>query len=288
MVAIGIAMTCFNRRDKTIEALNHAMASTLPEGVRMQVYLTDAASPDGTAQAVSEAFPLVRLIPGDSTLFWNAGMRLSLEAAFSDDVDFVLWLNDDSMLTSTAIGDLLASYFRCLDQIGKPVIVVGTTRDTITNEPTYGGVVFPTWWRPTTARLICHDAKDIECESLNGNIVLVPRAIFRKIGNLDAAFTHGLGDFDYGFRARAAGFRIFAASGYHGFCSRNDKRGTFQDVDLPFRQRWSLIRGPKGRPWKPWATFTRRHLGPLWFIYWAWPYFYTAVSSLLPRGRGSR
>jgi GT2 family glycosyltransferase len=283
MTTIGIAMTCFNRRDTTIQAMTHVFASVLPAGIRLRVYLTDAASPDGTAAAVSQIFPSVRIIPGDNTLFWNAGMRLSLEAAYRDDLDFVLWLNDDSMLVPTALADLLAASARCSEQVGKPVIVTGTTRDAITNEPTYGGVVFPIWWRRTTPSLVHHDTKDIECESLNGNIVLVPRTIFRQVGNLDPGFTHGMGDFDYGFRARAAGFGVFSAAGYHGYCSRNDDQGTYRDVSLPFRRRWSLVCGPKARPWKPWALYTRRHCGPLWFLYWAWPYFYTVTTSLSPK-----
>lgn len=277
---IGVVLTCFNRRQKTIGALTQLYACVLPENMKLRVYLTDAASSDGTAEAVSSTFQDVRVIRGDSSLYWNSGMRQSLAAAYTDGVDFVLWLNDDTMLEPTAILALLDTYARQLESAGRHAIVVGTTRDSVTSAPTYGGVIFPIWWKRTTPQLVDTTTGDVVCETLNGNIVLVPREVYQRIGNLDPAFVHGLGDFDYGFRARAAGFYVVAAEGWHGHCSRNGSVGTFQDRRLPLRQRWALVTGPKGRPWKSWAIFTKRHCGTFWFLYWMWPYFYTLLSSL--------
>jgi GT2 family glycosyltransferase len=277
---IGVVLTCFNRRQKTLAALEQLFASTLPTSVRLRVYLTDAASPDGTAEAVVTSYPAVRVIAGDRSLFWNSGMRYSLSAAFADGVDFVLWLNDDTMLKPTAINDLLDAHARQMT-VAAAAVIVGTTHDAVTSAPTYGGVVFPVWWKRTTPQLVDTAAGDVECETLNGNIVLIPRSIYLEVGNLDPAFAHGLGDFDYGFRARSAGFQVIAAKGVHGCCSRNSVQGTFQDTNLPFQKRWALVLSPKGRPWKPWAVFTRRHCGKFWFLYWMWPYFYTVASTLL-------
>jgi GT2 family glycosyltransferase len=287
MTTIGIVMTCFNRRDKTLDALEKIFTTQLPAFTSLRVHLTDAASSDGTAESVGSKFPQVHLIQGDQTMFWNAGMRKSLDAAYAEGADFVLWLNDDTVLTGTAISDLIEAYTRCEARTGMPAVIVGTTLDPLTNRPTYGGVSFPVLWRKTTPTLIDTREGDVECNSLNGNIALVPRPIYEKVGNLDSAYIHGLGDFDYGFRVRSANFKVFAAAGHHGYCARNDIRGTFRDENLPLFKRWSLVCGPKGRPWKPWLVFTRRHCGPFWIVFWLWPYLYTVTTSLL-RSFGGR
>lgn len=279
MPSLGVVMTCFNRRDKTLEALSHIFDSDLPASVQLCAYVTDDGSSDGTAEALSKAFPSVRVLHGSGSLYWNGGMRSSLAAAYADRVDYVLWLNDDTFVTRSAIRELLDAESRCTQKTGNAVVIAGTTRDSSTDSVTYGGVRFPVWWKKTTPRVVEPLNGDAECETMNGNIVLVSREVYLKVGNLEASFIHGLGDFDYGFRVRKEGFRIFAASGRHGFCSRNNNEGTFRDSNLTLGKRWSLVCGPKGRPPGPWAVFTRRHCGPLWFLYWAWPYLYTLVSS---------
>lgn len=281
MPLIGIAMTCFNRREKTLQALARIFDSYLPESVQLHVYITDDCSSDGTSEALGEAFPSVRILRGNGNLYWNGGMRVSLVAAYADEVDYVLWLNDDTFITRSAIQELLDAEARCAAGAGNAVVVAGTTCDNSTGVLTYGGVKFPIWWKRTTPCVVEPTDNDVECETMNGNIVLVPRAIYLKVGNLEADFIHGLGDFDYGFRVRKAGFRIFAARGFQGLCSRNKNEGTFHDTSLTLRKRWSLVCGPKGRPPKSWAVFTRRHCGPLWFLYWAWPYLYTLLSAAI-------
>lgn len=282
-LTIGVAMTCFSRREQTLEAIKHLYASSLPASVSLQVFLTDDGSSDGTADAVRRSYPLVTILHGNGSLFWNGGMRSSLAAAYASGVNFVLWLNDDSLLTPTAIQELLDTELRCATKTGKPVVVVATTCDIATGEVSYGGVIFPVWWRRTTPRIVHSAVEDVECESVNGNIVLVPREIYQTVGNLDAAFIHGLGDFDYGFRVRRAGYSVYSAKGIHGFCSRNSHRGTFQDASLPIGQRWRLICGPKGRPPRQWAIFTRRHCGSFWPLYFIWPYFFTLITWAVAR-----
>lgn len=276
-------MTCFNRRDKTTEALFHLFHSNLPDSVRLYVYITDDGSSDGTTERIRREFPQVKVLLGNGNLYWNGGMRLSLDAAYADQPDYVLWLNDDTLITSSAIKELLDAELRIRVKTATSVVVVGTTLDYSTSDVTYGGVNFPTWWKKTTPEIVHSLSEDLECASMNGNIVLIPRQIYSVIGNLESRFIHGLGDFDYGFRVRNAGFSIFSARGYQGYCKRNDKKGTFKDSTMTLRQRWSQVCGPKGRPPIPWAIFTQRYCGPFWILYWAWPYLYAIFNPIFRR-----
>ena len=49
-------------------------------------------------------------------------------------------------------------------------------------------------------------------KSFNGNCVLIPQCVFKKVGNLDWTYRHAIGDIDYGYRVRKAGFKNYVAT----------------------------------------------------------------------------
>src|ERR1019366_3932245 len=85
------------------------------------------------------------------------------------------------------------------------------------------------------------------CDTMNGNIVLVPRAVFQAVGNLCSEFRHNGGDADYGLRARKAGFKIWVAPGFLGSCRPNSSP-SWSDPSVPFCSRWRRLQSPKGLP----------------------------------------
>ena len=138
----------------------------------------------------------------------------------------------------------------------------------------YGG------WRQVTGRKlstawekVLPDAKQwVNCDTMNGNCVLIPQDVVKKVGNLDSSFTHSIGDIDYGLRARNEGCQVVIASGYYGVCDVNDGSGLWRDQRLPILTRWKRFLGPKGFPVKEWMIFSRRHRGKAWFFAWLGTY----------------
>jgi GT2 family glycosyltransferase len=110
---------------------------------------------------------------------------------------------------------------------------------------------------------------------MNGNFTIIPAAVASRLGNLDSAFQHQLGDFDYGLRAVRAGIPIFIAPGYFGYCRDNPSSGTWRDSGLPLRMRWRHLMSPKGAPPREWFLYTLRHFGWRWPIYLLSPYVKT-------------
>ena len=108
---------------------------------------------------------------------------------------------------------------------------------------------------------------------MNGNCVLIPRAIAREVGSLDPAFSHSIGDIDYGLRAGRAGYSLWIAPGFFGTC-KNDSIYTkpWRQANLSFRERFRRLNGPKGLPYRERRIFLQRHGGLLWPIYWGFPY----------------
>ena len=279
--SIFVLMTCFNRRDHTLGCLQALAAQDCEQPRSVQVILVDDGSTDGTGAAVRQAFPQVRILPGSGRLFWNGGMRVAFAEALKEHFDFLLWLNDDTILFPFALDVLLATASTLAAQ-NISAIVTGSTCDRLTGKRSYGGERQVQRWfgnRCSPVEPIPHQVQP--CDTMNGNCTLVPRDIALALGNLDAAFTHSFGDMDYGFRARAAGYCIYIAPGYLGTCSDNTQRGTWRDRSASLRKRWRHLTSAKGSPFPEWLVYCRRHLGPLWPLYAVSPYVKTVASSVL-------
>ena len=105
-IRIAAVMAVHNRRDLTLACLDSLRAQQVP-GVTLDVFVLDDASTDGTAEAVTQRHPDVRLLRGDGHLYWNGGMRRALDEAMAGDYDYYLWMNDDTTLVDDGVLALL-------------------------------------------------------------------------------------------------------------------------------------------------------------------------------------
>jgi GT2 family glycosyltransferase len=284
-----VLLTCFNRRANTLACLQALQDNSDLKGVELSAVLVDDGSRDGTATEVRERFSWARVIVNDGPpLFWCRGMHRALAEASKESYDFYLLLNDDTLLATDAIARLLACAQELRLNTGHPLLVVGSTNDAITGVQTYGGQRQVSMTRPTTFKRVPPTDAPQRLDTFNGNVVLLPADVVAKVGNLDSAFEHAMGDIDYGLRARRAGVELWLAPGYHGSCSNNPASGTFNDASQGPRSRWRHMLSRKGLPWRSWLHFTRRHCGLLWPVYFVWPYARTMTSAFLKTLRGKR
>lgn len=294
MIDIAVAVTCHNRVEVTLNCLRLLQAQQVDPGVKIHVVLVDDGSSDGTADDVSREFPDVMVLRGNGSLYWNRGMRLACARAIEQDPDFLLWLNDDTRLFPDAIQRLVHTFQALSAGRERRQIVVGALRDPDSHLLSYGGWHANSRMNPAACSKIDVANQPIECSTMNGNCVLISREAFSVVGNLDPKFRHAMGDFDYGFRARYAGCRIWVAAGFVGDCRINNGKGLWSDQTLSWRERWRRMMGPKGLPPREWLIYTRRHSGPFWLLYWINPYVRFLVRMLyehLPfreRGRVER
>ncbi|MCW5635523.1 MAG: glycosyltransferase family 2 protein [Rubrivivax sp.] len=289
-VRIVAILTCFNRKPLTLACLEALAVTAAAAAVELEAIVVDDASPDGTAAAVRERFPWVQVLDGPGTLFWNRGMHLGYGLAMKREADHYLWLNDDTHLVPGALGSLIAQSAALQERTGGPVIVVGAAAERDSGRISYGGRVAASRLRPFNYHLVWNAREPVPCEAIEGNCVLIPRAVAERVGNLDPTFEHAMGDTDYGLRARALGIPAFVAAGVAGHCSPNPLGGTYFDASLPLRRRWQLIRSRKGLPVRSWLHFCRRHGGWGWPLHFAWPYtkvLLTGLRAAVARGSGS-
>jgi GT2 family glycosyltransferase len=284
---VALILSCFNRRQKTLEAVRCVLAQSAAAHTVLDFFVTDDNSRDGTAEALLHLHPGIHLLKGNGSLFWNGGMRLAWSEALKGNYDFYLWLNDDTFLFPHTLQRLLDTHARCMARHGQAGIVVGSTCDDH-GRTSYGGERQASRLRPLCLATIPASVAVQSCDTFNGNCVLVSKHAADVLGNLDRDFVHAIGDTDYGLRAKRAGIAMWVMPLFAGRCV-NDNRvsGSYADPALPLRMRMRQAMGPKGLPWKPWLVLCRRHCGPLWPAYWLWPYLKILATSLQPSRPGS-
>ena len=223
----------------------------------IDIFLVDDGSTDGTAQTVAEEFPDVHIIRSSGDLYWCGGMRAAWTEASTADPDYYLLLNDDTTLQRRALDELMV----LVPSPGELTIAVGAISNPAGTKQTYGGVINWSPAPPTGAPL--------SCETFNANCVLIPQAVFTRMGMFYSGYTHAMGDFDYGIRASRRGIQILQTPDFVGSCQLNSTSGTWRDRSLSRIQRWRLAQSPKGLPWREWLTFCLRNHGaraPMKFI----------------------
>lgn len=274
---IAVLLTVFNRKQQTLLCLERLFRQEIPEGYKLAVYLTDDGCTDGTSQAVLTQFPgLVNIIHGDGTLFWNRGMYLAWSVAVKDnDFDYYLWLNDDTFIYDGCIKRLLAES-KIYDD--KSIVVGSTCAIGNQNKITYGG------WKK--GKIIKDLSKPQKADTINGNIVLIPRHVYNVLGMNDNRFRHCAGDTDYGLRAKENNVLCMTGTGIFGECNQHERPTVWMDPSQPFRKRWENFLSPLGNNPFEFFYFKRKHYGLLaacitfcsmwthFFLPWLWPHCY--------------
>ena len=228
----------------------------------VNVYMTDDGSTDGTFEDITKQFPKVHIIHSNGNLFWNRGMFTAWKTAASYiDYDYYLWLNNDTFIFNGTVKKMLYSSNK---KRNKSIIVAAVCSKYSPHEITYGAFSF-------NNKLIVPNGKEQECKCFNGNCALIPKCIYKKIGNLDWHYHHAIGDLDYGYRARKAGFKIYCSSEYLGYCENNSNPPMWACSDIPFFKRLKNLYSPLGYA-EPW---------PFFYYEWKNINFYKAIKHLI-------
>jgi GT2 family glycosyltransferase len=274
--SVAVLLTCFNRKAKTLRCLEALFTQNRSVPRKLEVTLVDDGSSDGTGDAVATAYPAVTVLKGNGELFWVGGMRLAFEYAVHTNPDYILFLNDDSILEKDALDKLLSTYTFLKSENG-PCLLTGTMVDPVSNVQSYGG----SEWIVKSGRVKYHmleALKDLPrgCDVANFNCTLVPREVWTSMGNLDKGFRQFFADYDYCLRAKSNGYKTWIAPGILGKCADDHPvANSWQNRNLSFKLRWKDLRSNKSALFRERLLFAFRHCGALWFGYAVSPYLKT-------------
>jgi GT2 family glycosyltransferase len=207
---IGVVVVTHNGLEDTRVCLCSLVQVRYPA---VRIVVVDNASKDGTPEAVRREFPTVELLPQSENLGFTGGNNIGIRSCLDHGCDAVLVLNSDTrvepdflqhMAPHAAKQAIVTPEIRSLDRPDRAVTEIE-------------------WfdWRRGLARSrppARSDDEELPCRIASGCCLLIPRAIFERIGFLDENFFLYYEDVDFVVRAQLAGFALVhepAATIYH-------------------------------------------------------------------------
>ncbi len=262
----AVLLTCYNRKAKTLACLASFFEADFPEHIHFDIFLTDDGSSDGTAQAVTNRYPTVKIINGDGSLFWSGGMRLAWTTAIKHNkYDSFLLLNDDVVLKKDFFSNLMKAESMALKETNRKGIYSGATVENESDEVSYGSSKIRI--NHFIVRFDMLVPKDIpqRCEITNANILWVDNSVVYEIGILDEKYTHGIADYDYSLKAHKRGIPVYLAPNICGVCSY-DHGNSWKSSSVPLKERIAYMKSPKGLAYNEYLYYIKRHF-PLFLPY---------------------
>lgn len=206
---MAVVIATRDTRELTLKCLDSvAAAHVTPE----QVILVDDGSRDGTAAAVAERHPAVRVLRNDDSRGFSAAANCGLRAARSP---LLLLLNSDTELAPDAL-PALAGAFRDDDRLGVAGAVLSNPDGT---EQWSGGSAPTTVWlfavasglgrvrrKLTPIRATRQAARHVDW--VTGAALAMRRSVWRECGPLDESFAFYCQDLDLCLRAGRAGWNV--------------------------------------------------------------------------------
>jgi N-acetylglucosaminyl-diphospho-decaprenol L-rhamnosyltransferase len=226
---LAIVVVTWNVRDLALDCLESAYADIERGELRAQVWVTDNASHDGTAQAIPDRFPQARLIASPTNLGFAGGNNVALRAmGFGERgaalPHAVLLLNPDTRVQPGALSELL----RALD--GQPQAgIVGARLVYGDGGFQHSAFVFPGLAQliidlfPVPGRLresrlngryprhLYAGREPFRVDHPLGAAMLVRGESIRRVGLLDEGFHIYCEEIDWAWRMREAGWLAYCA-----------------------------------------------------------------------------
>jgi hypothetical protein len=215
-----------NRCRDTLEALASLSQN---DYANQQVIVLDNASTDGSAQVVCAQFPAVEVIELKHNLGYAGNNNVGIQAAFEGGADWILVLNEDTVLAKDCLSQLVA--------VGESDPHTGIVGPMVYhhNEPqviqSAGGKIGRNWqaWHlgqnePDQGQY----STPHEVDWVSGCAIMLRRAVIDQVGALDERFFYYFEETEWCLRARKAGWRVMHVPGakiWHKGVQRNYQPG---------------------------------------------------------------
>lgn len=195
-----------NRRQDTLECLASLIQS---EYENHSIIVLDNKSTDGSVEAIRSTYPEVQIIELTENLGYAGNNNVGIEAAMSQGADWVLVLNEDTILDPDCLRHL-AEVGESDEKIGivGPMVYHHDEPDVIQS----AGGLLGTYWDSL------HLAKDEPdkgqydsphvVEWVSGCAIMVRREVIDQVGALDARFFYFWEETEWCVRAGREGWRI--------------------------------------------------------------------------------
>lgn len=207
---VHVVILSWNGRNDTLECLR-SLAPVLNDRVRG--ILVDNGSTDGTVEAVKHEFPDLIVLENRENLGFTEGNNVGIRYALDHGADYVLLLNNDTVVDSEFVGELVKVASRS-DRIGfvSPKIYFSDPPDMLW----FAGARFYPWCG--YGRMVGYREKDHgqydqarEIDRPCGCAMLVSRRLCEEVGLMDPSLFMYADEIEWKLRANKMGFKAFFA-----------------------------------------------------------------------------
>jgi GT2 family glycosyltransferase len=208
-VSIGVVILNWNDWKNAADCVRSVYASTY---TNVRLLVVDNASDDGSARALRDLFPELRLLQSGENRGWAGGNNDGLRLALGEGCDYVLLLNSDVMLAPDCIERLVAGVVDEPDVAAVGCLVLSRKRPDWVE---YGGSrVDPVSWFFNHVSCWLNELPSdggYESASVKGCGMLVKRQAVENVGYFDEAYFLNFDESDWTVRAREAGMKLMIA-----------------------------------------------------------------------------
>lgn len=251
MKVLSIVIVNWNTKDLLIQCLR-SIPHELRE-VRLEIFVVDNGSTDGSKEVVRAEFPEAILIDNPSNLGFaranNQALRLSKG-------DYILLLNPDTQMKEGTI-ETLKTFMDCHPEAGAVGAQLlnpdGSRQNSIANFPSLATellnksllrLLFPARF-PGKERTY---SEPIEVDSVIGACMMVRREAIEQVGLLDEEYFLFLEETDWCYRMRKAGWKIYhipkaEVIHFQGKSAEKDKKRAKVEY---YRSRYQYFRKNRG------------------------------------------
>lgn len=253
--AVAVVVLNWNGKDLTLDCVRSLLEIDTPN---VDIIVVDNASDDGSVGAIRDSFGgRVTVVANDENLGFAAGNNAGIRLALERGVDYVLLLNNDTVVDAALIDNLLRP-FETNGNLGVagPKIYYHTPPDRIWFA---GGELFLSRGVARhigireTDRGQFDDPRDVDY--VTGCALMARREVFETVGLLDPSYVAYYEDADFCVRARRAGYRVVYVPGgkvWHKISASTGGQVSRRKISRKLKSTWKFF-GRYARPWH-WLT----------------------------------
>ena len=272
--AINILALCaiYNRSLITIKCLDSFYRQSLQFGeINLTIAVVDDLSTDNSIELIKKKFPDIKIITTSGNFYWAKSMAYGFKKFWNNSYDFLIAFNDDIILNSNAIQNIVANYFLYKKIYPTlPITIAGSffSNDSNKKSLSYGGLN-----RIKNSILnfkIQTPNNDFQVvDVINMNFALIDKQSITLTNFLDDRFIHSGADFDYALRLKKKKGVCIIGRGYSGICPRNINHFEFFDPksNLNLCKKFQLLFSPKGLPITNYVILLKHYYKFTWFFY---------------------
>jgi GT2 family glycosyltransferase len=195
-----------NRREDTLACLASLAETTYPAN---QTIVLDNASSDGSVPAIRAQFPEVQIIELEQNRGYAGNNNVGIQAVVEQGADWVLVLNEDTILASDCLSQLI--------NVGQSDPAIGILGPMVYHhdEPNIiqsaGGHLGRFWYSSHLGQNELDRgqfSQPRDTEWISGCAILIRRAVIEQIGLLDERFFYYWEETEYCVRARRHGWQV--------------------------------------------------------------------------------